>query len=233
MTDDIVWSPRLGARLEASRVQAGKRRLDLAAQLGVSEETIRLWEKGAVQPSADRLARLIAVLSLETSEWSAPADPSHRSPAAGPAAPERTPRTRPHPGRRRQDPRCPAGHLRGVGDGPVDAGASALQQPGRLPRDRRARRRHPLCDPVHRRYGRVATRSASSSAPAGRSFDSPERGWPRPSASRRAPSSPGSSAIARPRSAHLTALAARAVRGSCVPRRRAAAREARRRRSAS
>ena len=76
MRDEIVWSPRLGARLEASRVQAGKRRLDLAAQLGVSEETIRLWEKGAVQPSADRLARLIAVLSLETSEWSAPADPT-------------------------------------------------------------------------------------------------------------------------------------------------------------
>ena len=57
-------------------MQAGKRRLDLAMQLGVSEETIRLWEKGSVQPSADRLARLIAVLSLETSEWSAPADPA-------------------------------------------------------------------------------------------------------------------------------------------------------------
>ena len=72
MADEIVWSPRLGARLEASRVHAGKRRLDLATQLGVSEETIRLWEKGAVQPSAERLARLIAVLSLETSEWSRP-----------------------------------------------------------------------------------------------------------------------------------------------------------------
>jgi transcriptional regulator with XRE-family HTH domain len=76
MRDEIVWSPRLGARLEASRVSAGKRRLELAAQLGVSEETIRLWEKGAVQPSAERLARLIAVLSLETSEWSAPTGPS-------------------------------------------------------------------------------------------------------------------------------------------------------------
>ena len=75
VTDEIVWSPRLGARLEASRVQAGKRRLELAAQLGVSEETIRLWEKGAVQPSAERLARLIAVLALETSEWSSPAEP--------------------------------------------------------------------------------------------------------------------------------------------------------------
>ena len=80
MTDSIVWSPRLGARLEASRVQAGKRRLDLSVQLGVSEETIRLWEKGAVQPSAERLARLIAVLSVEISEWSAPAGPTPELP---------------------------------------------------------------------------------------------------------------------------------------------------------
>lgn len=72
VTDEIVWSPRLGAHLEASRVHAGKRRLELAAQLGVSEETIRLWEKGAVQPSAERLARLIALLALETSDWPAP-----------------------------------------------------------------------------------------------------------------------------------------------------------------
>lgn len=51
------------------------RRIDLAAKLGVSEETIRLWEKGAVQPSAERLARLIALLSLETSKWPAPSAP--------------------------------------------------------------------------------------------------------------------------------------------------------------
>ena len=68
-TEEIVWSSRLGDHLQASRLRAGLRRLDLAAKLGVSEETIRLWEKGAVQPSADRLARLIAVLSLEISVW--------------------------------------------------------------------------------------------------------------------------------------------------------------------
>jgi len=45
------------------------RRIDLAHRLDVSEETIRLWEKGAVQPSPDRLPRLIAVLSLEASGW--------------------------------------------------------------------------------------------------------------------------------------------------------------------
>jgi transcriptional regulator with XRE-family HTH domain len=69
VTEEIVWSSRLGAHLYASRIRAGLRRLELAAKLGVSEETIRLWEKGAVQPSAERLARLIAVLSLEMSTW--------------------------------------------------------------------------------------------------------------------------------------------------------------------
>jgi transcriptional regulator with XRE-family HTH domain len=68
-TEEIVWSARLGAHLEASRIHAGLRRMDLAGQLGVSEETIRLWEKGAVQPSAERLARLIALMSLETAQW--------------------------------------------------------------------------------------------------------------------------------------------------------------------
>jgi transcriptional regulator with XRE-family HTH domain len=67
--DEIAWSPRLGAHLEASRKRANLRRLDLAAQLEVSEETIRLWERGSVQPSAERLARLIAMLALESSDW--------------------------------------------------------------------------------------------------------------------------------------------------------------------
>jgi transcriptional regulator with XRE-family HTH domain len=75
MTEQIVWSSRLGAHLEASRQSAGLRRLDLAAWLGVSEETVRLWERGRVQPSADSLARLIALLSLEASKWQAPSRP--------------------------------------------------------------------------------------------------------------------------------------------------------------
>jgi len=74
MSEEIAWSPRLGAHVTASRHRAGLRRVDLALQLRVSEETIRLWEKGAVQPSADRLSRLIAVLALETSEWSQAGD---------------------------------------------------------------------------------------------------------------------------------------------------------------
>jgi transcriptional regulator with XRE-family HTH domain len=69
LSEEIAWSPRLGAHLEASRKRANLRRLDLATQLQVSEETIRLWEKGSVQPSAERLARLIALLALEASDW--------------------------------------------------------------------------------------------------------------------------------------------------------------------
>lgn len=76
MREEIVWSSRLGSHLETSRVHAGMRRVDLAGQMGVSEETIRLWEKGAVQPSVERLARLIALLALETSQWPAPSGPS-------------------------------------------------------------------------------------------------------------------------------------------------------------
>jgi len=67
--EEIVWSPRLGARLEAARQQAGLRRVDLAGRVGVSEETIRLWERGAVQPSPERLSRLIAVLAVEAAHW--------------------------------------------------------------------------------------------------------------------------------------------------------------------
>ncbi len=65
----VTWSVRLGAHLEASRIQAGLRRLDLAHRLGVSEESIRLWERGAVQPSEDHLVRLIPILAIEGSRW--------------------------------------------------------------------------------------------------------------------------------------------------------------------
>lgn len=80
VTEEIAWSPRLGAHLEASRLRASLRRVDLAAQLGVSEESIRLWEKGSVQPSPERLARLIALLALETPEWQTPSDSSPELP---------------------------------------------------------------------------------------------------------------------------------------------------------
>lgn len=72
----ITWSPRLGAHLEASRLHAGLRRRDLAHRLGVSEESVRLWERGSVQPSEDHLVRLIPILAIEGSLWQdAPAPP--------------------------------------------------------------------------------------------------------------------------------------------------------------
>ena len=74
--EEIVWSARAGAHLEAARKQAGLRRIDLAYQMGVTEETIRLWEKGSVQPSIERLARLIALMSLETQEWRSRSEPA-------------------------------------------------------------------------------------------------------------------------------------------------------------
>ena len=73
--EEITWSPRAGSHLEAARKRANLRRLDLARQLRVSEESIRLWEKGAVQPSPERLARLIALLSLETADWPSRPEP--------------------------------------------------------------------------------------------------------------------------------------------------------------
>jgi transcriptional regulator with XRE-family HTH domain len=70
-TEAIAWSARAGEHLRALRRKAGLRRSDLAMRLGVSDETIRLWEKGSVQPSADHLARLIALMALEADGWSA------------------------------------------------------------------------------------------------------------------------------------------------------------------
>lgn len=65
----VAWSARLGAHLEAARLKGGLRRVDLAQRLGVSEESVRLWERGAVQPSEEHLVRLIPLLSIEASLW--------------------------------------------------------------------------------------------------------------------------------------------------------------------
>lgn len=74
----VVWSRRLGAHLETFRRQAGLRRVDLADRLGVSEETVRLWERGAVQPSEPHLVRLIPLLAVEAASWD-PGAPAERT----------------------------------------------------------------------------------------------------------------------------------------------------------
>src|SRR5258708_39709406 len=60
------WGRRLGQHLEASRRRALMSREQLARRIGVTEESIRRWERGGAQPSPERLARLIAVLAIDT-----------------------------------------------------------------------------------------------------------------------------------------------------------------------
>jgi len=86
MTEVITWTARSGAHLQALRRKSGLRRSGLAAKLGVSDETIRLWEKGSVQPSADHLARLIALMALESDGWSALSEESAATPELPPLA---------------------------------------------------------------------------------------------------------------------------------------------------
>ena len=86
-----------------------------------------------MQPSPERLARLIALLALETSAWSEPARPALGSPAAGAPAPRRAPRPPPHPGGGVVDPGGAAGDLRRLGDRPHHAQRAALRQPGGVP----------------------------------------------------------------------------------------------------
>ena len=77
-------APARTSRPPASR--PGLRRIDLAYQMGVTEETIRLWEKGSVQPSVERLARLIALMALETDGVAGP-QRARRRPSSARAAP--------------------------------------------------------------------------------------------------------------------------------------------------
>lgn len=60
---------RLSDHLRAARVRALLSRAQLATRLGVTEETVRRWEKGGAKPSLENLSRLIAVLSLDGAEW--------------------------------------------------------------------------------------------------------------------------------------------------------------------
>lgn len=66
------WGPRFGAQLERARGRALLSRTQLAQRVGVAEETVRRWEHGNSAPSADRLARLIAVLAIDGAAFSAP-----------------------------------------------------------------------------------------------------------------------------------------------------------------
>lgn len=60
-----TWSPRLGQHVEAARIRAGMNRAQLAARLGVSEETVRRWERGGSQPGTEHLTRLLVILAID------------------------------------------------------------------------------------------------------------------------------------------------------------------------
>jgi transcriptional regulator with XRE-family HTH domain len=64
----LTWSRRFGEHLEVARTRALLSRAELAKRLGVTEESIRRWERGGARPSPDSLARLIAVLALDGAE---------------------------------------------------------------------------------------------------------------------------------------------------------------------
>src|SRR5262245_57263872 len=63
----VASPPRFGQHLESARLRAGMSRSDVASRLGVSEESVRRWERGWSAPSSDRVGQLIAVLAIDAS----------------------------------------------------------------------------------------------------------------------------------------------------------------------
>jgi transcriptional regulator with XRE-family HTH domain len=66
----VQWGRRLGEHLEKARQRALLSRADLALRVGVTEESIRRWERGGARPSAERLAQLITVLAIDAAQFS-------------------------------------------------------------------------------------------------------------------------------------------------------------------
>lgn len=81
-----AWTPRLGQHVAAARQRAGLTRGELAARLGVSEESVRRWEVGWTAPSPERLARLLVVLALDAAALAGLAGAGGERAAAGDAA---------------------------------------------------------------------------------------------------------------------------------------------------
>lgn len=59
------WGRRMGEHLETARNRAQMSRAELAQRVGVSEESIRRWERGGARPTPDRLAHVIAVMAID------------------------------------------------------------------------------------------------------------------------------------------------------------------------
>lgn len=57
-----------GARLQRFRTDAGLNQADVAKRMGVSAPSVSSWENGRARPKHDRMAKLAAILGVETAD---------------------------------------------------------------------------------------------------------------------------------------------------------------------
>ncbi|HEV2597406.1 helix-turn-helix domain-containing protein [Sphingopyxis sp.] len=57
-----------GARLQRFRTDAGLNQADIAKRMGVSAPSVSSWENGRARPKHDRMAKLAAILGVETAD---------------------------------------------------------------------------------------------------------------------------------------------------------------------
>lgn len=57
-----------GARLQRFRTDAGLNQADVAKRMGVSAPSVSSWETGRARPKLDRMAKLAAILGVETAD---------------------------------------------------------------------------------------------------------------------------------------------------------------------
>lgn len=64
---DPLADEAFGARLQRLRIDAGLNQADVAKRMGVSAPSISSWENGRARPKQGRMAKLAAILGVETS----------------------------------------------------------------------------------------------------------------------------------------------------------------------
>jgi transcriptional regulator with XRE-family HTH domain len=62
-----VVDDAFGARLQRFRAEAGLSQADVAKRMGVSAPSVSSWEKGRARPKRGRMAKLAAILRIQTS----------------------------------------------------------------------------------------------------------------------------------------------------------------------
>ena len=87
MNDFPVRTPdQLPGLLQGFRKQAGLTQADVAARLGVTQQTLSALERNASTVSASRLMKLLAILGVELVLRPLPGRPADRSSGSHPAA---------------------------------------------------------------------------------------------------------------------------------------------------